>query len=197
MSRKGFALGVTLFLLFPVDNSFAQHKKTNWLQEKKEYTARWRIGMGVDGMEPTGIDVQFYRLSRVCNTDFSITKKLSLGVYSGVEGLVMGKLIEKGNETWESGGFRYGIDVKFYFPIFLNPYIGFGAEAGTRKLNGVSDFSPDFIVRIGIEQKVAGIKLSSRSFLNITIFVDGKYNRSINEDFSYILPTCGIRFHFL
>jgi len=188
-----------LLLLLVSFSSFAQRNKgkTNWLQEKKEYTARWRVGVGADALEPTGLDVQFYRLNKICTGNFSIIKKLSIGVFAGKEGLISGSLIEKVNENWKSGRIRYGIDLKLYIPVILNPYVGFGAEGGSRNLNGKLDFYPDAIARVGIEQKVLGIKLSSTSSLNATIFVDCKFNKCLTEDFTYILPTFGVRFHFL
>ena len=191
---------VLTILLLSCIGCFAQKNKgkSNWLSEKKEYTARWRVGFGFDASEPMGLDVQFYRLSKICTNDFSITKKLAVGTWVGKEGVIFGSLIDNSNkDMWKSGGLRYGIDLKLYIPIFLNPYIGFGAEGGTRNLNGKLNFYPDAIARIGIEQKVAGIKLSTNSSLNITIFVDGKFNKCLTEDFTYILPSFGIRFHFL
>jgi len=190
-------LFVLVFVLLSI-HAFAQHKKTNWIQDKKEYTGRWRAGIGVDACEPTGIDVQFYRLSKICTSDFSITKKIAVGTWIGKEGLIFGSLIDKSNDgIWKSGGIRYGIDLKFYIPILFNPYLGFGVEGGTRNLNDKLEFYPDVVARIGIEQKVLGVKLSSSSSLNITIFAEGKVNKCITEDFAYILPTFGVRFHFL
>lgn len=177
-------------------NTSAQHKKSNWLQDKKEYTSRWRMGFGIDVLEPTGVDIQFYRLSKICTNDFSILKKIAIGVWVGKEGILTSSVLKK-IKRWESGGLRYGLDLKFHIPIFLNPYMGFGVEGGTRKLNGTLDFYPDAVVRLGIEQKVIGIKMSSTSSINATIFVDGKVNKCITNDFMYILPSAGIRFHFL
>ena len=188
-------LALLILILFNV-GAFAQHKQTNWLKEKKEFTGRWRIGIGVDVAEPTGIDAQFYRLSKICTNDFSIMKKMSIGAWVGKEGTITGSLLKKIN-GWESGGIRYGIDLKFYIPIILNPCIGFGVEGGTRNLNGTLDFYPDAIVRVGVEQKILGIKLSSTSSLNATIFMDGKYNKCLTKDFMYFLPCFGVRFHFL
>jgi hypothetical protein len=170
-----------LVLVFISTCLFAQKNKakTNWLLEKKEFTARWRVGVGVDLAEPSGVDVQFYRLSRICTGAFSITKKLSVGIYVGKEGYLFGSMIEKGNDSWQYGGTRFGLDIKFYFPIILNPYIGVGAEGGSRNLNGTLDFYP------------------STSSLNATIFVDGKYNKCLTKEFSYFLPCFGVRFHFL
>lgn len=170
--------------------------KSNWIQDKKEYTGRWRIGVGADVLEPTGVDLQFYRLSKICTNNFSIIKKVALGVWLGKEGVLSSSVLKKVN-NWESSGLRYGFDLKFYIPIFLNPYLGFGAEGGDRKLNGTIDFYPDVVARIGVEQKVLGIKLSSTSSLNATIFIDGKYNKCLTKDFSYFLPCIGVRFHFL
>ena len=190
---------ILLFMVCLSTNLFAQKNKakTNWIQEKQDFTARWRVGMGVDIAEPSGADLQFYRLSRICTGAFSITKKLSVGVFVGKEGYLFGSTIKKGNGTWQSGGTRYGLDIKFYFPILLNPYIGIGAEGGSRNLTGKLDFYPDAIARIGVEQKVLGVKLSSTSSLNATIFVDAKYNKCLTKEFSYILPCFGVRFHFL
>jgi len=176
----------------------AQHKKSNWIQDKKEYTGRWRVGFGFDVSEPMGADFQFYRLSKICTNDFSIIKKLAVGTWVGKEGVIFGSLIDNSNkDIWKSGGLRYGLDLKFYIPILFNPYLGFGVEGGTRNLNDKLEFYPDAVARIGIEQKVAGIKLSTNSSLNITIFADGKFNKCLTEDFTYILPSFGIRFHFL
>jgi hypothetical protein len=195
---KNKKIYLALFFLLAFTSTFAQNKaKTNWLREKKEYTARWRVGIGIDVDEPSGVDVQFYRLSRICTGAFSITKKLSVGIYAGKEGYVMGSLIDKKNTDWKSGGTRYGLDIKFYFPLPLNPYIGIGAEGGTRNIKNTLDFYPDAIIRVGIEQKVLGVKLSSNSSLNATIFIDGKYNKCLTNSFSYILPSFGVRFHFL
>lgn len=191
---------IILSLLLVSVSAFAQKNKgkSNWLQDKNEYTARWRVGAGLDVSEPMGVDLQFYRLSKICTGDFSITKKLAVGTWVGKEGLIFGNLIDESNGgIWKSGGIRYGVDLKFYIPIVLNPYIGFGVEGGTRNLNDKLEFYPDAVARIGIEQKILGIKLSSTSSLNATIFVDGKFNKCLTEDFSYILPSFGIRFHFL
>lgn len=190
-------ISILLFLLLSF-NVFAQKNKakTNWLQEKNEFTGRWRVGFGVDVMEPTGIDAQFYRLSKVCTNDFSIIKKISIGIWAGKEGVLSESLLKE-IEGWESGGLRYGVDFKFYIPVFLNPYLGFGVEGGERKFMGKSGFYPDAIARIGIEQKVLGIKTSNKSSLNATIFIDGKFNKCLSENFFYILPSFGVRFHFL
>ena len=187
-----------LLLLLMSTGVFAQKNKakTNWLQDKKEFTGRWRMGFGIDVMEPTGLDIQFYRLSKICTNDFSILKKIAIGVWVGKEGVLSSSILKKIN-NWETGGLRYGLDLKFHIPVFLNPYIGFGVEGGDRKLNGTLEFYPDAVVRIGIEQKVLGIKLSSSSSLNATIFIDGKANKCLTNNFMYILPSVGVRFHFL
>lgn len=191
-------MATVLITVLSINTLYAQQKRTNWLQEKNEYTSRWRVGVGGDIVEPTGIDIQFYRLSKICTSQFAINKKIAIGIWTGVEGLFLGSLIDRQNtKVWEQGSLRYGIDAKFYLPIVLNPYFGFGIEGGDRTLDNKYSFSPDFIARIGIEQKVAGIKLSTRSALNITFFVDGKLNKCLNADFIYIMPGLGLRFHLI
>jgi len=198
MSRIVTFSTAVLLVVFCTLQLQAQRKKSNWLQDKKDHTGRWRVGLGLDVLEPTGIDVQFYRLSKVCTSDFSITKKMAIGTWVGVEGLLLGNVIDNQNKVeWKKGALRYGVDLKFYIPIVLNPYIGIGAEGGTRFLDGEEKFQPDVIGRIGMEQMILGIKLSTSSSLNITLFVDAKINKSINTDFMYIMPTGGIRFHWL
>lgn len=198
MSRAVILSIVVLLLFCFAQQLQAQHKKSNWLQDKKDHTGRWRVGLGLDVLEPTGIDVQFYRLSKVCTSDFSITKKMAIGTWVGMEGLLLGGVIDSQNKVeWKNGSLRYGLDLKFYIPIILNPYIGIGAEGGNRSLDGEEKFQPDVIGRIGMEQMILGIKLSTSSSLNITLFIDAKINKSINADFMYIMPTGGIRFHWL
>ena len=153
-------LGMCIALLFLCTSLHAQHKKSNWIQDKKSHTGRWRVGVGLDVLEPTGIDLQFYRLSRICTSDFSITKKMAIGTWIGTEGLILASTIDKQNKIeWEKGSLRYGLDLKFYIPIILNPYIGIGAEGGTRTLDGKEEFQPDVVGRIGMEQKIVGVKL--------------------------------------
>lgn len=125
-------------------------------------------------------------------------KKISIGAWLGYEGLISKKILEEQNNV-ELGkdNIRYGLDLKFYLPIFLNPYIGIGAEGGTRTINDTKEFHPDAILRIGLEQKVLGIKLSTKSSLNITIFIDGKFNKCLTSNYKYIMPGGGIRFHLL
>ncbi|HOU75262.1 MAG: hypothetical protein WBJ36_06325 [Tenuifilum sp.] len=92
-------------------------------------------------------------MSKICTNDFSINKKIAIGIWAGKEGLFLGSLIDRQNTTiLEKGSFHYGIDAKIYIPIVLNPYFGFGIEGGNRTLNNENSFSPNFIARIGLEQ---------------------------------------------
>ncbi len=198
VSQKIYRVIISIIGLLFVAQSFAQQNRTNWLQEKNQHTGRWRVGIGADVAEPTGFDIQFYRLSQICTQTFSITKKVAIGVWAGKEGVLLGTLVERQNGVdWKSGGIRYGMDVKFYFPIALNPYIGVGIESGKRSLAEQNEFSTDFVARIGFEQKLAGIKLSTSSAVNITVFVDGKLNKSVDSEFMYTMPSFGVRFHWL
>lgn len=172
-------------------------KQTNWLTEKQDFDQRWRIGFGANIGEPTGLHVQFYRLCRICKQSIAITKKFSVDASVSTEGFLFSRFVEKRNPNWERGGVRAGIDAKLYFKMPLNPYVGIGAELGTRTLDGSSDFYPDVVARFGIEQKLFGIKFSPTSFLNSAFFVEGKFNKCITSDFSYFLPSFGLRFHFL
>ncbi|QKG80700.1 hypothetical protein [Tenuifilum thalassicum] len=193
-------LGLVILQSFLLTNiSHAQRQRSNWIQQKNAYKGRWRVGFGIDVTDPTGVDMQFYRLNGVCDRSFSITKKIAIGIWAGMEGIVTGPIIEKQNNdaNWESGSIRFGSDIKFYLPMALNPYIGIGFESGKRKYFGLNEMSTDIVARLGIEHKIVGTKLSTQSGLNITLFIDGKLNKSIDKDFMYITPSVGLRFHWL
>lgn len=120
-----------IFMIVPL-GMFAQPRssKTNWLQEKNEQTARWRMGFGANVGEPIGFHLFAYRLHRICKQDFSITKRVSVAASIGREGYIFPGSIESRNAGWGSGGIRYGLDLKVYIPFYLNPYIGVGVERG-------------------------------------------------------------------
>lgn len=187
---------VSLILL--THNGLAQaRKKTNWLQDNKEYTQRWRVGGGLNIGEPTGIHLQFYKLSRICQTSNSITKKLSVDISVGKEGLMFENSLIKKNTTWISGGTRFGVDFKYYIPFYLDGYLGAGYEGGQRNIDGLTQFHSDVVGRIGVEFKILGVKLSTKSKLNARVFVEGKYNKCITTDFWYFLPNFGLKFHLI
>lgn len=192
----------TTFLIFTLLMfgycGFSQpRKQTNWLKDKEEFEQRWRLGFGINVGEPSGIHIQLYRLCRICKQSITITKRMSVDVGVASEGLLISKIIEKKNPTWSKGGVRTGIDFKLYFKMPMNPYFGIGGELGSRKLDSGNVFSSDIVARIGLEQKIFGVKFSPTSYLNSTLFVEGKYNQCITHDFNYLLPSAGLRFHFL
>jgi hypothetical protein len=199
--RLSLALKFSVFFLLLVITSLnvaaQSRKKTNWLEDKKSNTTRWRIGVGANIGEPTGAHIQLYKLSSICTRSIQIKKKFSIDLSVSQEGLVFGDIIHKQNSTWEKGGTRGAIDLKVYFPMSPNPYIGIGGEIGSRKIDGAMGFNSDLVGRIGIEQKIVGVKTSTKSLLNVSLYVEGKYNYGLTKDFSYFLPTAGIRFHFL
>jgi hypothetical protein len=172
-------------------------KKTNWLEDKKSNITRWRIGVGANVGEPTGAHIQLYRLSGICTRTINIKKKFSIDLSISQEGLVFANIIQKQNSTWEKGGTRGAIDLKVYFPMRPNPYIGIGGEIGSRKIDGDLGFNSDLVGRVGVEQKILGVKTSTKSLLHVSLYLEGKYNYGLTNDFSYFLPTAGVRFHFL
>ncbi|MFO8023163.1 MAG: hypothetical protein R6U65_11895 [Perlabentimonas sp.] len=189
---------ITLLVLLLQPEVQAQNsRKSNWLDSKKAHIGRWRIGSGLNVGEPTGLHVQFYKVSGICTKTINIRKKLSLDLGVSQEGLIFPKLINENNPTWDSGGFRFGLDFKIYLPIALNPYLGIGTELGTRSINSSSGFYPDLVGRFGIEQKLLGVKISTRSLFHMSFFIEGKYNYCLTEDYTMLLPTGGLRFHFL
>jgi hypothetical protein len=105
--------------------------------------------------------------------------------------------LRKKNPAWSKGGIRAGIDFKLYFKMPMNPYVGVGGEFGSRTFDTGSVFSSDIVARLGLEQKIFGLKFSPTSYLNSTLFVEGKYNYCISNDFNYLVPFVGLRFHFL
>ncbi|HOP03081.1 MAG TPA: hypothetical protein PL017_03565 [Tenuifilaceae bacterium] len=190
-----------LIILNLIFLSFASNsqprKQTNWLKDKQSYEQRWRVGVGINIGEPTGVHVQFYRLCRICKQSIAITKRMSVDASVSQEGLILSKFVENRNPTWSMGGMRAGIDLKLYFRMPLNPYVGVGGEVGSRKFNGESGFYPDIVGRFGVEQKILGVKVSTTSVVNATLFIEGKFNKGLTSDFNYFLPAAGFRFHFL
>lgn len=189
-----------LFLILSISPSLHSQarKKTNWLEDKKSHISRWRIGAGIHAGEPTGVNVQFYKLSGICTQTIRIKKKFSIDISASQEGYLYNKRFNDQITGWEKGGIRGNIDFKLYFPIYLlNPYVGVGGETGTRVIENKKAFSSDVVGRIGVEQKILGLRTSTKSLLHASIFIEGKYNHGITHKYSYLLPTIGIRVHFL
>lgn len=189
---------ITLLVLLLQPEVQAQNsRKSNWLDSKKAHIGRWRIGSGLNVGEPTGLQIQFYKVSGICTRTINIRKKFSLDLGVLQEGLIFPKKIKQNNTNWDSGGLRLSLDFKIHLPIVFNPYLGFGAEIGTRSIKSSSGFYPDLVGRFGIEHKLLGIKISSRSLFHMSLFIEGKYNYCLTEDYTMLLPTGGLRFHFL
>lgn len=187
-----------IVFLLCYSNSFAQRKnRPNWVQEKQSHITRWRVGMGAHFGEPSGLHLQLYKVSGICTKTINIRKMLSLDVSASQEGKIFREFIIKQNPTWEMGGVRAALDAKVYFQVLFNPYIGLGTEMGTRNLDGESVFAVDGVGRVGVEYKLFGFRTSSTSMVHGNLFAEGKYNHGLNQDFRYLLPTLGIRIHFL
>jgi hypothetical protein len=196
-----YALYVVLIIttqsMLPFFAHGQQRKQTNWIEEKKSHITRWRIGVGANGVEPLGANIQLYKLKGICSQTIRIKKKLSLDLSLSKEGYVVPQLIN-GNNNWEKGGLRLGLDFRFYFSTaFFSPYIGVGVESGTRVFDNQSNIHSDFVGRVGVESKLIGIRTSSKSLFHMSYFIEGKYNYGLNSSFSYISPTFGLRAQFL
>lgn len=172
-------------------------KQTNWVEDKRSHITRWRLGLGVAAAEPTGAHIQLYKLRGICTQTIRVRKMFSVNLSVGYEGLMLSEQIIKQNELWETGGLRAGISFLYYIPLGFSPYIGVGGDIGTRTLNGESVSSPDAIGRFGLEAKVLGIRTSTRTLFHASIFAEAKYSYGLRHDFSYLLPSVGLRFHFL
>jgi hypothetical protein len=195
-SKTGLLLIITL--LFAQMVNAQSRKQTNWLEDKKSHIARWRVGVGTHVGEPTGVNVQFYKLKGICTKTIRIKKMFSAELSISQEGLLFAKEIEKKNENWQKGGTRAGLDLKYYFPMgFSTPYLGIGGEVGTRNASNESSFSSDLVGRIGIEGKLFGVRTSAKSMLHGSVFIEGKYNYGLNSEFGYLVPMAGLRIHFL
>lgn len=196
---KSFSSFVVIISLLLVSNSLYSQgrKKTNWLQDKKANITRWRIGVGIHAGEPTGAHVQFYKLSGICTKTIRIKKMFTLDLSVSQEGYLFGEAYQSQISGWEKGGLRANVDAKIYFPIMFNPYLGVGGETGTRQINGDKIFSSDIVGRIGIEQKVLGIRTSPNSIVHAGLFIEGKYNYGLTHKINVLLPTIGLRVHFI
>ncbi|MFP4556486.1 MAG: hypothetical protein ACLFNU_06415 [Bacteroidales bacterium] len=198
LNNRWFVIYITILLLLLSPEVQSQNtRKSNWLDSKKAHIGRWRTGIGANVGEPTGLHLQLYKLSGICTRAINIRKKLSLDLNVSQEGLIFSEVIKEKNPNWDNGGFRFGIDFKIYLPVPLNPYLGVGTELGKRSINSNSGFYPDMVGRFGIEQKLLGIKISTQSLFHMGFFIEGKYNYCLTEDYTMLLPSGGLRFHFL
>jgi hypothetical protein len=198
MKNRWLKIIALLFILIICLPGYSQQrKKTNWIQDKKTHEARWRFGLGLHVGEPSGVHLQLYRLCRICKQSIAIRKRISIDASVSKEGYILPALVEKSNNNWQGGGTRIGLDFKYYFPISLNPYLGIGIESGSRNLNLADGFYSDVIGRIGIEQKLFGVRISSKSLLHSGCFVECKYNKCLTNNFTYLTPSIGLRIHFL
>jgi hypothetical protein len=198
MKNRWLNVIALLFILLICLQAYSQkRKKTNWIQDKNAHETRWRIGSGIHIGEPTGIHLQFYRLCRICTQSIAIRKKISIDASLSKEGYIIPTLIENNNNSWQRGGTRIGLYFKYYLPFSLNPYLGIGIESGSRNINSSSGFYSDLVGRIGVEQKLFGTRLSSKSLIHSGFFIEGKYNKCLTNNFTYLTPTIGLRFHFL
>lgn len=185
-------------LLFCSCTLLAQRKnRPNWIEEKQSHITRWRIGVGAHLGEPSGMHLQLYKASGICTRTINIRKKFSIDLSISQEGRMFRELMINQNPSWEMDGIRAGVDAKIYFRIIFNPYIGIGTELGTRYLDRESVFSTDAVGRVGVEYKLFGVRTTTSSMLHGNIFAEGKYNHGLNHSFSYLLPTFGVRIHFL
>lgn len=204
LSFRLIKLATYITLIFIVQSSFSNHalgqqrKQANWIEEKKSNITRWRVGLGAHAGEPTGASVQFYKLKGICSQTVRIKKRLSFDLSVSREGYILPQLVSNNSSLWEKGGIRLGVDFRFHFPTaYLIPYLGIGAESGSRNFSGVSEFTHDIVSRIGFESKLLGLRTSTKSMFHISYFLEGKYNYGLNAPFSYISPSIGLRMHFL
>ena len=195
---KNILIVLGIFVLLGCTTAHSQsRKRTNWLEDKKSHITRWRIGVGFAVAEPTNFHVQLYKLRGICTQTIRIRKMLSVNLSASYEGLLFGEYIAQQNELWTSGGARAGLDFLFYIPIGLSPYIGIGADIGNRTFDGPAVLSPDAIGRLGFEAKVLGIRTSNKSQLHASFFAEAKYSYGLKHEFAYLLPSLGLRVHFL
>lgn len=164
------------------------------LQQKNKYNNRIRLALTTDFSTPAGAGLEFYRAKALCNHNIAAAKKRSLTISYFDESLFIPEFRNLQGYNW-SGGQRVSAVIRYHIPMPLSLYFGFGYEGGTRILDGISQFNHDATGNIGFEFKFFNKMLTKKAILGTNIFVEAKGNYCLTNNFYYILPAFGLKFH--
>lgn len=175
---------ITFITFSSISYSVAQSMHDSWMRGQSS----WRMDMGLSIGPTSGLQFQYFTPRRsTCKT---LNKKIAFdfGIY--YEGLIFSKTIEPKLTNWESGGYRGNISMLYYLNSRIKAnrfFFGGGIESGTRKIDGTHLLQTDFIAKLGWE-------LSFMPLINapIVLRLSIKYDKCLNNEYSYILPTIGL-----
>jgi len=187
LNRKlSLKLLMIVFGYFVFIETNAQTMHDSWMRGQTS----WRTDIGISIGPTTGIQFQYFTPRR--NTCKTLNKRIGFdfGVY--YEGLIFSNDLKTKLPNWEKGGYRGNISLLVFPDLRIKAnrfFIGGGIESGTRKISGDQIFQTDFIAKVGWEL----------SFLSLTgtpviLRISLKYDKCLNNEFTYLLPTVGLIF---
>lgn len=150
-----------------------------------------RTSAGIHISEPAGISLQVYNYTKACGLIF---KKSALDISIGFEGLLVKNIPAAGDENPLPGGIRGSLGYRYYYLHRINPYLGGGLSAGSRRFHDLQAASYDFYLVAGIEPPV-NLPLKPLG-LYVRFYLEGYYLQSFSHQYRYIAPAAGIRMDF-
>lgn len=180
---KTILLFIALSLAF-ISNLSAQSMHDTWMRGQTS----WRMDMGVSFGPTSGLQFQYFTPRRsTCST---LNKRIAFdfGVY--YEGLLFEDNLKAKLNNWEKGGYRANLSFLFFPDLRIKAnrfFIGGGFESGSRKLSGDQLLQTDFIAKAGWELSLMPI-FGAPIVFRLSI----KYDKCLNNQYSYFLPTFGL-----
>ncbi len=171
-------------------------------KELKSQHLKYRASIGLQILEPTGINLQLFK-GYFCTGDNTYATSLIWELSLGLENAVLTSNKSYGSGKWASGGTQASLMI--YYPFFTLPlgnltlqaHIGSGLQGGVRKYETEGMGRTDNIVggNLSIRSSITGraIDLNDRIWF-LTYFADVKFHQQFNEKFSFIRPSIGIAF---
>ncbi len=175
---------IVTIILMSFSNLFSQTMYDSW----KRSQTRWHSDLGISFGPASGLQFQYFNTRRNTCKTLVKNKAIDFGLY--YEGLIFGNDLKTKIDKWEKGGYRAELAFLFYPNIQITGnrfFIGGGVESGSRKIDGEQLFQSDFIAKFGWE-----LSLISFTGLPIVIRTSLKYNKCMNNNFTYLLPTVGL-----
>jgi outer membrane protein W len=180
----------------------SQVKAQEWYNNLKREHNMLRFGVGLQALEPTGINVQmFHGFFCSGNDSFATYGVWELGV--GIENTIgTSTTTAYKSGQWRSGGIRAELTylqplITLDYGFVFQPYIGVGLQTGSRNYTSMTDGDQSSTATGGnlllrLEVGMHGIETGG-SILFVSLYVDAKYHKDFAEDFSYFKPSIGIR----
>jgi|GEM_PF-3399315 len=190
-----------ILFLAQVGLCFQTHGQT-WLDEARSQQTRFRIGLGLQALEPSGLVFQVFK-GDFCSNGNTYANYGTFEAFAGIENQIF-KKSDKSYEdgVWAPGGIQFGVNYMVsLLPtlssdlISLQLHAGAGIQGGSRKyeLEGTTKSATVVGGNLFARFSVTGPGQSwGRRLWFISTFVDLKYHRQFGDSFSYVRPSVGV-----